>query len=101
MLEQERTMRGMTVVNKDLEQAEARTAPGMAFWAGTGPPRSTCGKCASYSYYYEKSSGDTSRRTKSCEKFYKMTGRHGDSLKKNQSACKYFEPATDAQLANR
>lgn len=94
-------MRGMTVTNPELESAEARTAPGMAHWAGSGPDGAKCGKCAFYGYHYRKSNGDTSRRASSCEKFFKMMSKHGDGLDKNQLGCKYFEPASARQLSDR
>lgn len=94
-------MRGMTVVNADLERAEASTAPGMAHWAGGGPDGATCGKCAFWGYSYRKHNGDPGRRASSCEKYFKMMSKHGDSLDKRQAACKYFEAASEAEMKNR
>lgn len=85
-------MRGMTVTDKELERREINTAPGMAFWAGTGPAGATCGKCEHYGYHYDDDKGLPRRKTKSCAQFFRMTGRHGGSLTTSQSACKYFKP---------
>lgn len=94
-------MRGMTVVNPDLERAESQTAPGMAHWAGGSPNGEQCGKCAFYGYSYRKQNGDPGRRASSCEKYFKMMGKHGDGLDKRQSGCKYFEKASAEQISNR
>ena len=85
-------MRGLTVIDPVLERAEGQTAPGMAHWAGGGPSGSVCGKCAFYGYSYSAPNGDITNRRSSCEKFWRVTGRHGGTLGARQSACKYFEP---------
>lgn len=92
-------MRGLTVVNAELERAECQTPPGMAFWSGTGPEGAKCGKCAHFGYSYPSgispTNGETlySRKISSCEKFFQMSKRHGASLRKTQDGCKYFEAA--------
>ena len=84
-------MRGLTVVNEQLERAEMMTAPGMAHWAGSGPDGATCGKCRFYGYEYAKANGDHSFKRSACGKFYAMTRRHGNSLEERQIGCKYFD----------
>jgi hypothetical protein len=84
-------MRGLTIIDSTLERAEMQTAPGMAHWAGSGPENAKCGDCIFYGYGYQKTSGDATRKTSSCGKFWRMTGRHGGSLDKKQIGCKYFE----------
>lgn len=84
-------MRGLTVIDPALERAEMATAPGMAFWAGSGPDGAKCGGCVFYGYSYQKTNGDATKKTSSCAKFWKATGRHGGSLDKAQVGCKYFE----------
>lgn len=94
-------MRGMTIINPELEKAEARTAPGMAHWAGTGPAGATCGKCAFYGYAYVDKYGDARRKQSACGMFFKMMmqKQHGDSLDPQQIGCKYFERAAPAPTA--
>lgn len=84
-------MRGLTVIDEVLEGAEKLTAPGMAHWAGTGPEGAKCGACRFYGYTYLKPNGDAANKVSSCEKFYKATRRHGQTLETRQLGCKYFE----------
>lgn len=84
-------MRGLTVIDPELERAEASTAEGMAHWAGGSPNGAKCAACRFYGYSYVKSNGDTASKNAACQKFYKQTGRHGGSLSKSQIGCKYFE----------
>ena len=84
-------MRGLTVIDPELERAEAQTAPGMAHWAGGAPSGATCGKCRFYGYSYFKTNGQAASKGSACEKFWKQTGRHGGTLEAHQVACKYFE----------
>lgn len=55
---------------------------GMAYFAHTGPPGSTCGKCAFYG---------TKEFERKCTKYREMVHDWGANLKKTQAACKYFE----------
>lgn len=55
---------------------------GMAYFAGTGPAGSTCGKCAFYG---------NREMDKKCTKYREMVHDWGANLKKTQSGCKYFE----------
>jgi hypothetical protein len=89
-------MRGLTVINKELERAEILTAPGMAHWAGSGPEGAMCGKCRFHGYTYVKTNGDHANKRSSCESFYKMTGRHGGALDEKQIGCKYFSKKPQA-----
>jgi hypothetical protein len=86
-------MRNLTAPNIELEKAEQRTVPGMAFWAGTGPAKATCGKCANYGYYYEDSRNDRKHRAHGCALYWKQMKKHGErSIPESTAACKYFEP---------
>jgi hypothetical protein len=73
----------------------AKTRPGQAHFGGTGPFGATCGECAFLGYWRQISnaSGDLVRTTKSqgCEKYFKLTGRHGPALAPGTDACRYFE----------
>lgn len=84
-------MRGLTVIDADLERAEMQTAPGMAHWAGSGPAGAKCGNCRFYGYEFVKPNGNHSFKRSACGKFYAMTRRHGGSLEECQIACKYFD----------
>jgi hypothetical protein len=72
------------------------TAPGMAFFAGTGPIGKTCGDCKFKGYWRRvvKKSGEFSKAANSagCAKFHAMTRTHGPAISKYLRACKYFEP---------
>jgi len=56
---------------------------GMAYFGGTGPDGSTCGKCAFYGW---------KEMEKKCTKYRDMIHEWGPNIRKTQSACKYFEP---------
>lgn len=77
--------------------------PGMAAFYGTGPFGKTCGDCSHRGYsrpgrserWDEKLEAfiRKARRHLGCEKFFRMTGKHGPVVEPEWSACKYFEPA--------
>jgi hypothetical protein len=73
----------------------ARTVPGQAHFAGTGPFAATCGDCVFCTYWkrIKNASGDVIKTSKSsgCKKFYELTGRHGPALAPGTDACRYFE----------
>ena len=57
---------------------------GMAYFSGTGPSGSTCGKCVFYGF---------KEMEKKCTKYREFAHEWGSNIKKTQPACKYFEPA--------
>jgi hypothetical protein len=65
--------------------------PGMAFFAGSGPPGETCGDCLHRGYYRLNGKGKSCRTT-GCRVFKTLTGKHGPSVNKDNRSCKYFEP---------
>lgn len=75
--------------------------PGMAFFAGTGPYGKTCGDCKHRGLYRESQKATYSEkakdfvyktyRTTQCAMFKKLAGEYGAAVKKDCSACKYFE----------
>jgi hypothetical protein len=88
-------VRNLTVPNPDLEKFESKTVDGMAFWAGSGPPGSTCGKCLNYGYEYRKENGDTANRPSGCALYWKQMHKHGArAIPKSTAGCKYFETLT-------
>jgi len=56
---------------------------GMAYFAGTGPAGTVCGKCAFYGF---------KELEKKCTKYREMAHEWGANLGKKTSACKYFAP---------
>jgi len=74
----------------------AISKPGMAHWAATGPLSATCKQCTHYGYWQQRNAyGDElerpKRRTACCEKFFKLTGKHGNSIPPDTEACRHFE----------
>src|SRR5262249_51066100 len=68
----------------ELEQQIRRTRPGMAHWAGSGPPDATCGQCAFWTYWEQvrNEAGNTvkTRRRKGGGKYYALTGQNGPAV---------------------
>src|SRR5262245_23278724 len=77
-----------------LEQQIRTTRRGMAHFANTGPFGATCGECISLGYFQQRRNdlGVVTHTThrKGCEKFYRLTGEHGDVLPFNTPAGRYF-----------
>jgi hypothetical protein len=74
----------------------ARTKPGQAHWADTGPFATVCKDCAHYGYHrqgYKRGGGTltTTFRPRACGKFHSLTGKHGPNFPEDTLACKYFE----------
>jgi len=75
--------------------------PGMAHFAGTGPPGATCGGCLHRGYWRDaaktKFNPDTNllegkrQRSLGCKMFLKLAMQHGPAVNKSWPACKYFE----------
>lgn len=65
--------------------------PGMANFAGSGPAGKTCGDCV-FRGYYRRRETDFNKTYKhnGCEKFKKLTGRHGPAVSRDNPSCKYF-----------
>lgn len=61
--------------------------PGMAYFAGSGPPGVTCGSCLHKGYPH----ADYARNKLGCAMFYRLTGKHGPVINGSWSACKYYE----------
>ena len=66
--------------------------PGMAFFAGTGPPGRTCGDCLHRGYSREGKNGKW-KKTTGCKVFKSLTGQHGAAVSKGNASCNYFEAA--------
>lgn len=80
---------------------KADAVAGMAYFAGTGPPGKLCQDCAFWRYlrkttekWDEQRNAITFRtyRHGGCEKYWKLTGRHGPAISGENHSCKYFEP---------
>lgn len=64
-----------------------RTMPGMAAWAGGGPPQALCRDCSWFPF-----DKDASGKSQRCAKFTALSrGRRGPAVPPNASACRYFE----------
>jgi len=84
-----------TVIDKNLDERQANTPPGMAFWAGTGPAGRTCRECSFYQFngYKSKKGGITGGVLKLgiCNKYLSMMLRAGSKVPHETPSCKYFE----------
>lgn len=87
----------LTGVSKE----QAMTAPGMAFFGGSGPAGKYCGDCKFKGFKYpgkERVNPRTNQeftpyhRSNGCEKTYELTGRKrpGPDFSDKMHACKYF-----------
>lgn len=83
----------------EVSREQAMTAPGMAYFAGSGPPGKTCGDCKFRGYRKEGTSRFSPSKNQyytpmvkmyGCAKYKNMTGRHGDRIDEKLHACKYF-----------
>ncbi|RWP64141.1 hypothetical protein [Mesorhizobium sp.] len=61
----------------------ARTVPGMAHFAGTGPVGATCSECDFWRQF-------GNQKKPSCEKFRLITGHSGKPVPGFTPACRYF-----------
>lgn len=83
----------LTVISSDLEAKRAITAPGMAFWAGTGPVGETCRRCQNFKaqgYYSPNSKLGASLKKSPCAKYEELRGEPGPDIPHSSLACKYF-----------
>jgi hypothetical protein len=75
----------------NVSRQQAITAPGMAYFAGTGPRGETCGKCLYWKYRYLTANGAVAR-SNGCRKYYEMmNSKKGPDILPNLAACKYFQ----------
>jgi hypothetical protein len=79
----------------ELEQQIRRTEPGMAHWAGSGPPGAHCDDCAFLGYWQriKNDAGDIVRSVRShgCARYFALTGIHGPAVSGRADACRHFE----------
>ena len=79
----------------ELDQQIQSTHEGQAYFAGGGPFAATCGECVFLGYFQQhfNKPGDPIKSTYrgGCRKFHEFTGKHGELVPANASACKYFE----------
>jgi len=81
----------LTSTNPELERAAAKTYPGMAHWAGSGPAGETCGKCLNYGDIGDD--GGSRIKRNRCLKYYAMMDRVGGVIPAGTAACRHFEKA--------
>ena len=75
-----------TMFQLEIEHARARTPPGMAHWATSGPQGAQCMDCLHFDL--EK---DSKIEATICLKYTGLMGRKGKKIPKRTAACKYFE----------
>jgi hypothetical protein len=84
----------------DISERQQNTVPGMASWAGSGPPGRVCGDCQFKGYWhdgsgvplpYEPGLPPGSRRSKGCTKYYSLMGQPGPEIDADMPACRYFQ----------
>ncbi|MBR0730353.1 hypothetical protein JQ595_16500 [Bradyrhizobium japonicum] len=83
--------------DRELSRQIARTVPGMAHFAATGPFGCRCSDCAHYGYprVLRNASGNivkTTIRRQACGQFFKLTATHGPTIPPNTEACRHFTP---------
>jgi hypothetical protein len=85
---------------------KANAVPGMAHFAGTGPPGKCCRDCEFCGYVRRRAeTWDPIRQMMvakaynygGCEMHRKLTGRHGAEISKANKACKYFKQSLAAK----
>jgi hypothetical protein len=85
----------LTSVNPGHDAMVAKTPPGMAHWAGTGPAGTTCRECVHYQFsgYKSKRGGITGGTLKLgiCNKYLSMMKSNGAKVPFETPSCKYFE----------
>lgn len=91
----------LTEPNPQIGAFRRMTVPGMAHWAGSGPPSRSCRECKFWEEngYYAKSSfhGQT-LKPGHCKQYSRMMqGTVGGRIPHETASCKYFE-ASDAPM---
>lgn len=84
----------LTVVDLEFENRAARTPPGMAFWAGTGPKDTTCRECILYvlnGYTSFKSGKGGTLRNGTCKRYSDSMSGAPQRIPFDTPSCKYFE----------
>lgn len=74
--------------------------PGMAHFAGTGPPGKTCGDCVHRGYkrrseretWSEHARAFVARvyKVNACDMFRRLTGKHGPPIEAGNRSCRHF-----------
>lgn len=89
----------LTDPDPELTRKAARTMPGMAHFAGSGPRATTCMECrfwglANKHTYFAKGGSHGGRiKPEPCSKFRQMMQMDGDKVADHIASCKYFERA--------
>ena len=79
----------LTRPTEALEKMADKTVPGMAHWAGSGPPGTTCGKCK---FYGTVADHLERMKLKRCKKYLQLTGKVGsDVIPGRTPSCRHFE----------
>jgi hypothetical protein len=85
----------LTVVDQKLEHQIRATQPGMAHWAGSGPPLKTCRECVFFEnngFYARNGKHRGALQPGRCKKYQAMMqGRAGNKIDHWLSSCKYYK----------
>lgn len=84
----------LTKPDPALAAKQAKTYPGMAFFAGTGPDGKTCSQCSQYGFYREGRNEKT-RKVNGCKMFWELAGHPGPAFSGDAASCKYFIPKAE------
>jgi len=76
----------------EIERQIKQSVAGMAHFAGSGPPSTTCSDCVHYGYLRTGRNGKIRHRKRACGKFPKLTGKHGPDVPPDTPSCRHFEP---------
>ena len=75
-----------SIFDPEVERGRRETPPGMAHWAGSGPPKTKCVDCRHLDL-----AKDSKIEKAICLKYKKLIGRAGKKIPKWTAACKFFE----------
>jgi len=78
-----------------LERQIARSVPGQAHFAASGPFGTTCAECSYYGYWRQRknAAGDEIKpnfRKTACGKYFQLTKKHGPPFPANTESCRHF-----------
>ena len=80
----------LTRPNEALEKMADATVPGMAHWAGSGPPGKTCRTCK---YFGNRRDFGGKVRLRRCSKYTALTQKIGpEPIPAVTAACRHYDP---------
>lgn len=77
----------LTKAPAELQKQIDMTIPGMAHFAGTGPPGTICGQCVHWNEFWTEPLNG-----KRCRKYTQLTNRRGTkAIERHTPSCRHFE----------